>query len=265
MKWCLPAIRSAGSFSLLILLALILWRAGSDEKVSANPPVPAVAGSRDPLAAFEKWVATHTGKRILSKDEEREWVATARQRASLLAELARTRPAVARARLMSPEQLAALPDAVRGECEQPWSAVGDFMLRWETTEGPDGAIDCHHRHLVRTGAEVLEALGPHLREARSPRPAEFLQGHRIGDILLLDDAANPSSRLADGGGTGGGGAEEAPTMDNHINALFIRVDFSDFPGEANSVSKAALEMTLATVATRINQAAARERQSRHGV
>jgi uncharacterized delta-60 repeat protein len=42
-------------------------------------------------------------------------------------------------------------------------------------------------------------------------------------------------------------------MDNDINALFIRVDFSDFPGEASSISKAALEATLATVATRINQ------------
>jgi len=252
MKRCLPAIRSASSVSLLVLLGLILWRAGSDENVSADPRVSVAAGSRDPVAAFEKWLG-NASNRSLSKEEEREWVVMARQRATLLVELARTRPAVARARLMSLEQLAGLPEAVRGECEQPWSAVGDFMLRWETTEGPDGSIECHHRHLVRAGGEVLEAFGPHLREARNPRTAEFLQGHGIGDILLLDDAPNPSSRLADGGGTGGGGTAEAPTMDNHINALFIRVDFSDFPGEVNSVSKAALEATLVTVATRINQ------------
>jgi hypothetical protein len=259
-----PKIRSASSVSLLVLLALILWRTGREDKVSAEPPLPTTAVARDPVAAFDQWLG-NASQRGLSSDEEREWVVIARQRASLLAELARTRPAVARARLMGREQLAALPDAVRRECEQPWSEVGDFMLRWETTEAPDGSIACHHRHLVRTGSEVLEAFGPHLREARSTLPGALLQGHRLGDILLLDDAPMPHSRLADGGGTDGGGTEEAPTMDNHINALFIRVDFSDFPGEANSVSKAALEMTLATVATRINQAAARERQSRHGV
>lgn len=250
---CFPAMRSASSVSLLALLALLLWRTGGDEEVPADPPLPAAAASRDPVAAFDQWLG-NASKRSLSKDEVREWVVMARQRASLLAELARTRPAAARARLMSPGQLAALPESVRRECEQAWSATGDFMLRWETREGPDGSIDCHHRHLVRTGTGVLEAFGPHLREARSPLTGEFLQGHRIGDILLLDDAPNRHPLQADGGGTGGGGgAAEASTMDNHINALFIRVDFPDIAGEANSISKAALETTLTTVATRINQ------------
>ncbi|MCU0797123.1 MAG: hypothetical protein MUF31_14455 [Akkermansiaceae bacterium] len=54
------------------------------------------------------------------------------------------------------------------------------------------------------------------------------------------------------GDTGGdvGGNQATPYQQNQIDVLFIRVDFSDFPGEP--VSKAALETTLASVNTHLS-------------
>ncbi|BDS06693.1 hypothetical protein NT6N_17330 [Oceaniferula spumae] len=48
-----------------------------------------------------------------------------------------------------------------------------------------------------------------------------------------------------GGDSGGGEVLDTPYMVNEINVLFIRVDFSDFPGEP--ISKTDLEDTLTTV------------------
>ena len=320
------AFRSASSVSLLVLLGLVLWQVNREEITENHRHAPLAPARSDAAAAFEKRLETIAGGGFNEADE-RDLLEMARQRTAMLAELARTRPAAARERLMSIGDLARLPEAVRRECEQPWSAAGDFILQWEATENPDGSIDCRHRHLVRSGGESAEAFGPHLRDATRSLSGGFLQGHKIGGIVLLDDAVarrldagevteaerwfspaaktldpvtgndaadgipavvagrihrfeseetlaafeetmreardsareadvlalrNPYPVLADNGG-GGGGTEAAPTMDDDINALFIRVDFPDFPGEANSISKAALESTLATVATRIDQ------------
>jgi uncharacterized delta-60 repeat protein len=327
MKHRFSAFRSASSVSLLLLFGLVLWRVSRDEIRENHGSAPFVPGFSDAAAAFEKRLEQAPSGGF-SEADERTLVAMARQRAAMLSELARTRPAAARERLMSIGELAKLPEAVRRECEQPWSAAGDFVLQWETSENSDGSIECRHLHMVRAGGESAEAFGPHLREATRSLSGEFFQGHKIGGIILLDDAVtrrltgdevtaaerwfapaakmvdpvtgndatdgipaviagrihrfeseqtlaafedtmreardsardgevlslrNPYPVLADGGGTGGGGTEAAPTMDDDINVLFIRVDFSDFAGEANSIAKANLESTLATVATRIDQ------------
>lgn len=328
MKITFRAFRSATSVSLLLLIILLIWQV-------TTKPSPQVMESKTPLAlplqadaAFDQLSAI-SGKPLVP-DERQRWVDLARQRTARLAELARTQPAVARAQMMSLTQLAALPEAIRRECEQPWSAVGDFILRWETSEKPGGGIDCKHLHSVVSQGEELAAYGAHLWNAQRPLDGEFLQGHRIGDVILLDDTVarrltrdevpaaatwfpaaastldpvterdatdgipavvggaiyrfeseqtlatfeatmaeaektaraqeimampKPYAVLATGGtnANSGGITAETPYLDDDINALFIRVDFSDFPGEGNSISKAALETALATVASRIDQ------------
>ncbi len=328
MKTSFRAFRSASLVSLLLLVILLIWQVNL-------PPTPNAMETKIPVAlplkadaAFGKLSAI--SEKRWTPAEQQQWVALARQRTSRLEELACTQPAVARAQMMSLTQLAALPEAIRRECEQPWNAVGDFILHWETSERPGGGIDCKHLHSVVVQGEELAAYGPHLRNARRTLTGEFLQGHRIGNVILLDDAvvrrltsdeasaaetwfsaaastldpvterdatdgisavvggaiyrfeseetlatfeatlieAGKTARaqeilampttyqfLASGGthGNSGGITAETPYLDDDINALFIRVDFSDFAGEAKSISKAALETALSTVSSRINQ------------
>lgn len=73
----------------------------------------------------------------------------------------------------------------------------------------------------------------------------------------IDDAAERKKGVIDepfawlAGDTGGdsGGNQATPYQQNQIDVLFIRVDFSDFPGAP--VTKAALETTLASVNTHL--------------
>lgn len=225
--------------------------------------------------------------------------------------------------------LAALPAEIRRECEQPWSGLAEFDLRWETSIGADDGIACRHHHVVTAAGFSAPAFGPHLMEATAPLANVFLQGHRIGGIVLLDPSpvrpldtadlaaadrwfapaaeprvdpltggdasagvaaivagtihrfesadsiealtetlrgleqqarheglrvlANPFANLAaDAGGAGGEPNEATPYQADHLNVLFIRVDFSDFAGEGNSISKPALATTLGTVGSHID-------------
>lgn len=332
MKRFFMTQRVALLVALLVLAGILVWQ---DERGNAGMAEKAqgagVAGRE--AVDFGQWV------KMAAADQGGEWkdaeslergVALARQRMAMLKELARKRPAAARARLMGLAELAALPEAVRRECEQPWSGVADFDLRWETSLTDEGTISCQHRHVVSTRDFSAEAFGAHLMEATRPLAGVFLQGHRIGDVILLDSPAarrlggdeekiagqwfgesgvgvdpvsgvevsegiaavvggliypfesdetlaafvatmeeaeddarrmeqravrNPFPVLADSGegGSGGGLVEEAPTIDDDLDVLFIRVDFSDFAGEANSISKAGLETVLSNVANRVDQ------------
>jgi uncharacterized delta-60 repeat protein len=336
MKRFLVTQRVALPVALLILGGVLVWqgkkdglsgvgRVGVTDEVVREGSGVGASGAMN----FERWVeAVAVGEGVGSVDVK-TGVALARQRMAMLEELARKRPAAARARLMALAELAALPEEVRRECEQPWSGVADFDLRWETSLTDEGTISCRHRHVVSAGDFSAEAYGAHLMEATRPLAGVFLQGHRIGDVLLLDEAVarrlegdeaevagewfgdagvgtdpvsgvevsegisavvggliypfesdetlaafeatmeeaaadarrkeqravrNPFPVLADTGDGGGGGpVEEAPDMDDDIDVLFIRVDFSDFAGEANSISKAGLEAVLSNVANRVDQ------------
>ena len=142
--------------ALLILAGVLVWQgegedrggAGVSEKGSGDGA--GVAGHE--VMDFEKWVeVAAAGGNLRDSGSLETGVALARQRMAMLEELARKRPAAARARLMGLAELAALPEEVRRECEQPWSGVADFDLRWETSLTNEGTIFCRHRHVVSAG------------------------------------------------------------------------------------------------------------------
>ncbi len=254
-----------------------------------------------------------------------EGVELARRRMDGLAELMRRDPAAAIDRMMSLDELAALPEEVREVCEQPFSAVGSIDLLWATTDRGGEHLDCKDRTRVHAGGESWRAWGPRLVGAPMPRADVPIAGWKIAGELLV--APSPVRRLTgaelavagqwfpDGNPDGvdpltggeaapdvaaviggrvfrfrnaaavgqveeilentdriaenerrfkvdsglgwleaeGGDAPESedpveatPWQDDMLDVLFIRVDFSDFPGEP--VSKPALETTLSSVA-----------------
>jgi uncharacterized delta-60 repeat protein len=319
------------SFLILALLALV-WL------VSWQHPSPTADGQIGARAvaagSFDAWVEARAAGEPAAMDADpaalRTGVILARQRLAALEVLARQHPGAARTRLLDLATLAGLPEEIRRECEQPWSARADFDLRWESSIDDDGNLECRHHHIVTDGHRSAAAFGPHLLEATAPLSGVFLQGHRIGGIVLLDPSpvrvlapedaaaagiwfrgsraeavdpltggpardgipaivagtvhrfenrdsiesltgtlgdleqqarhegrrtfANPFANLAaDVGGAGGGDHQATPYQADHLKVLFIRVDFSDLAGEANSISKANLEATLETVASYVNQ------------
>lgn len=308
--------------------AVWFWFA-EHERAADRMPAGGESSVRDAgeFAAFAAW-CSRIDPVTVAGGELARGIELARRRLAVLESLARSAPAVARSRMMGLEALAALPSAVRAECEEPWSAVADFELRWETRVDDEGVLACRHQHIVTGEGISAEAFGAHLTGATRPLSREMLQGHRIGRVLLIDedparaldaaevaaatlwfpqavpaadpltgaDAANgiaavvggrierfesaetlaavrealregavearrdglktaiqPFSVLADNGPGGGGPVEPTPVMGNALDVLFIRVDFSDFAGEAKSISKAELTTTLGSVAGTLNQ------------
>lgn len=319
---------------LLLMLVLVLAWWNSSSKSVESWPESALANSPSATpqdfaqGALKQWLALNADT-VPEPATLAEGIRLARERMKILQDLARKSPTAARVRLFSLTELAALPEPIRRECERPWGARADFDLQWASTESQNGQINCHHQHVVRTSEFTMAAYGPHLLQATAPLKQTFMQGHQLGEILLLDPlpirllskndislalqwfapfedspidpitgedssagipaivagkihyfasqssidglsdslilAENearenrqailkvPNSLLADSGGVDGGQNEATPYLSDNINVLFIRVDFSDFPGEANSISKANLEGTLNTVANHINQ------------
>lgn len=319
---------------LLLILALALgwWislpnvaeeQSRATAKEDSTPTV-----QNSPQAAFDQWAGLHSAT---SSDTVAlaEGIRLAKGRMKFLQALARKNPIAARVRMLSLSQLAALPIPIRRECESPWSGRADFDLQWATTENENGKIECRHQHIVRTSEATMPAYGPHLLQATAPLNDTFMQGHRLGEILLLDpspirslnaqdsavasqwfpagqdsqkdpstgensaagipaiiagkihhftnqasldgfsdvltqaaqDARQnrqakfelPNSTFADFGSSERPRQQASPYLSDDINVLFIRVDFSDFPGIGNSISKVDLEETLDTVANHINQ------------
>jgi uncharacterized delta-60 repeat protein len=87
-------------------------------------------------------------------------------------------------------------------------------------------------------SEIIDQVDQTLTKARNhaeskrlaviDHPFEWLAGDSGGDLTVQGEIV-----------------DETPYLDEQIDVLFIRVDFSDFPGEP--VSKSALESTLSTV------------------
>lgn len=238
----------------LLFAATFWWRDTAPQELPAAR-VPTTAGRV--IEAFEDWRARATSGEVGLRDET-QGAELARLRLAVLEELARRNPVAARARLMASSELDALPEAVRRECEIPWSGQAYLDLRWETHVDEAGVLKCSHQHVVTTPGFSALAYGAHLRDATQPRTQAMLQGYRIGDVVLLEEetalAPDSSSVLADAGGPGGG--EPMPPLvveDGVLDVLFIRVDFSDFAGEAKSISKAALESALNAAGGTIGQ------------
>lgn len=249
-------------------------------------------------------------------------VLLANARRGLLAEIAHSDADSAYGHMLSLADIAKLPQAVREVCEQPLSTIGSIDLRWGTSLGEDGELNCQHQTIAHAGDRSWKVNGAAYREARLPRTEVPIDGYVIdGELLIgsgpvrkldsLDLAAaseiypqgnrdgvdpvtgNPSlpdcaaligghifhfendqvinSVIARIGkadaeadivksykpatgfkwleAIGGNGVENdnppvqaTPFINDNINVLFIRVDFSDIPGAP--VSQADLQISL---------------------
>lgn len=238
--------------------------------------------------------------------------------------MARTDPQKAYERVLSLADLAGLPAAVRAACEQPLNTIGSIDLRWGTSVGENGELDCRHQSVAHAGDRSWTVNGAAYQEARSPRADVPIDGYVIGGELLIGpgpvrkldaaDLAAASAIYPQGNGDGadpvtgkrvrpncaaligghifrfendqviesvidrirqadveadivrshkpatgfkwlealgGDGVENdnrevraTPFINDHLNLLYIRVDFSDKPGAP--VSQADLQTSLVT-------------------
>ncbi|MGJ8697377.1 MAG: Calx-beta domain-containing protein [Verrucomicrobiaceae bacterium] len=170
-------------------------------------------------------------------------------------------PDVALIKALSSAEHHALPPELKPFFAQPFTSPGSIDQLWAVTELPDGSRRCTSENTVTFGTETLTAHTPDLTLLpvlnNVPLSGIRLGNHAVispstdsGEIATYQSSApgektTPTLAGSDGGDHASAPTDATPYQEDQIDVLFIRVDFSDFPGAP--VSKAALETTLATV------------------
>lgn len=190
--------------------------------------LPAFAGVDEaPFLRFSTWAREY---RAAGSDFERtrleaEGVALAKARRPLLKELMRTEPQQALRRF---ESRLGLPPAVAEHLELPVDALGRYEVL------------CEFGRPLRVQAWVgsrrfdVHPSGE-LRRLKT-RAAMRLTGSAIDETLALDEGAVPYSNALDE-------PEASPWTVGNKRVLYIRVDFSDDPGEPLTVASAQAVIT----------------------
>jgi len=117
-----------------------------------------------------------------------EGITIALQRTEALKELAKVKPAAALGEMMSMDQIASLPKAVREVSEKPLNALGDIDLHWQTSIGSDGSLQCSHQNVAVINGKSFEIAGIDYGQAQQPIANSLLNGYLIGDLILLDSS-----------------------------------------------------------------------------
>ncbi|MFD2257448.1 Calx-beta domain-containing protein [Luteolibacter algae] len=174
-----------GLVLLFLAVILVIWKKpNSEEKTLSESRRIQRIGSQDLLSWSEDFHKTsEPDKAVFISDGVR----LAKLRTAALAELAATQPALALGKMMTLDQLAALPPAVREASEKPFSAIGSIDLLWETSVDASGSLHCSHRNVALVGGKSLTIVGPDFESARQPMTQVPLNGYLLGEVLLLSD------------------------------------------------------------------------------
>jgi uncharacterized delta-60 repeat protein len=172
-------------------------------------------------------------------------VPLAKRRLAELTTLAASDPVRALALILNPDELAALPPDVRRHCERPFDGVGAIDLLWRTDFQADGKLACTHAQTFTVDGKTHLLVGPAFTSPQRPMRDVPLQGWLLADDVFLaspfisGDADDPPQPV-----------EASHFPSEQIKVLFVRVDFSDIPGEP--VTRADLASALGTVSNHLS-------------
>jgi PKD domain len=178
---------------------------------------------------FQSWRAQYLAEADLTRRAQllENGVALAVARRAAMEELVRHHPLLALQAALSAEELAALPEAISSLLERRLDAVGTVGV--QGVVGDDGAGVFP---VAVVGGRTLRATGPGAENLLRPRENVRLSGVLTGEWVALE---------ADGDGAGGEPLASAYT-EGPKTVLYIRVDFSDLPGEP--LSEASAQTTM---------------------
>lgn len=261
---------------------------GSSPSVAAHA-LPASASSEQAFADFDRWLRGRgaVARRGRASDEAQRGVQLAVRRKAALQALTHADPEAAVARALPSEVVSALPPEVARHVEQPLDARGDFMVRAMVprTAGPrqapthmmerfvvvDGTTypamvfgrrlampskyDIPLHGFVLDGMAALSALPARVIARDGDAVIANVGGveQTLASVGVFDDFVNrqmtleamPGPRSSDAGRS----AEASSWTRGPKRLLYMRVDFSDMPGEPMTLeqARASLDETSAFV------------------
>ncbi|MBE2250008.1 MAG: hypothetical protein IAE78_10690, partial [Myxococcus sp.] len=181
-----------------------------------------------PFVRFSAWASEYraAGSDFERARLEREGVALATRRRAALKALMRADPRLA---LRVFESREGLPPAVASQLELPVDAQGRYEVLCETGKPLFVQTWLGERRFDVTPYGALERL--------KTRSVMRLRGSSLDDVMALDDSAVPYSQELDL-------PQPSPYTIGAKRLLYIRVDFSDDPGEPITVANAQNAVTL---------------------
>jgi len=185
---------------LLLLVAVLGWHARRVPVSTAESARPPWTPTTEAATSLAEWRQRTDAAEPGATEPDAAWlergVTLAKGRRIALAELAAREPARALAQMMTAPELAALPAAVRAECEQPWHGTADRDLRWTTTVNAAGGIDCTHQQMLVVNGVARPAYSPQWPDAQPPQKNMELRGYQLGEVYLIEPPPTAPARLA---------------------------------------------------------------------
>ena len=205
------------------------WRYGPD-------PAPVVP-SHEVFTAFDKWLEDRSARASAAADSstlDAEGLRLALRRREEMEELIRSNPKEALARALAPSVRATLPARIAEVVEQYVSGRGDLEVVCAYPEpGREGEVIPLRRYVALEGNRFTAFV--YGRRLSQPTQLQVsLQGITLGRLMAVDEGPDD---LPPAGSTFP--LAPSPATEGLKRLLFIRVDFSDLPGELLTTNRAA--------------------------